>query len=141
MPGAYREAWASVAGNRNLIRDNHASGRDGGNLVLLAGSDNALIGNEAFGGVTSLMAGGADFEGDGIFVGAFTAGTLLRDNVAHDNAGDGIEVRGAASRLADNVANDNGDWGIDAAAGVTDLGGNSASGNGQAAQCRNLFCG
>jgi parallel beta-helix repeat protein len=82
-----------------------------------------------------------DRFGDGIFVGGFTAGTLLRNNLARDNADDGIQVLSPAARLRDNLATDNGDFGIDAAAGVTDLGGNGASGNGNPLQCRNVFCG
>jgi parallel beta-helix repeat protein len=77
---------------------------------------------------------------DGIFVGAFTAGTLLRDNLVQRNTGDGIEVQASNAGLQGNRAFDNGDFGIDAAAGVTDLGGNVASGNGNPLQCRNVFC-
>jgi parallel beta-helix repeat protein len=79
-------------------------------------------------------------DGDGIHVGAFTTGTLLRDNVAQSNGGDGIEVEATATRLRGNVATSNGDFGIDAVAGVTDLGGNRASSNGNPPQCRNVLC-
>jgi hypothetical protein len=77
--------------------------------------------------------------GDGIFVSAFSAGTLLRDNTANGNDGDGIEAD-APARVGADTANDNGDFGIDAAAGSTDLGGNTATGNGNPLQCRNVFC-
>jgi parallel beta-helix repeat protein len=95
-----------------------------------------LVGNEAFGST-------GPPEGtilDGIFIGAFTAGTVLRDNYAHDNDDDGFDIRGVDTRLEDNRADDNGDFGIDAVAGVTDLGGNTATGNGNPLQCRNVFC-
>ena len=79
-------------------------------------------------------------SGDGIFVGPFTAGTVLRDNLTRGNGGDGIEAQGSDARVGGNQAFSNGDFGIDAAAGVTDLGGNQASGNGNPLQCRNVFC-
>jgi parallel beta-helix repeat protein len=119
-----------VAGNDNLVRDNLVEGpwKEAG-IALLSGSNNSILENEVSGGAA-----------DGIFVGAFTAGTRLRDNFAHGNGDDGIEVAAPASRLRGNRADDNGDFGIDAVAGVIDLGGNSASGNGNPLQCRNVFC-
>jgi parallel beta-helix repeat protein len=125
-----------IAGNRNRLAYNHVDGCDGGSIVLAAGSDNVLVGNEAFGST-------GPPEGtilDGIFVGAFTAGTVLRGNYAHDNDDDGFDIRGVDTRLEDNRADDNGDFGIDAVAGVTDLGGNTATGNGNPLQCRNVAC-
>jgi parallel beta-helix repeat protein len=131
----------TVAGNDNVIKDNRIGHWDGGNLRLASGANNKLLGNEVLGGVLPEIEPDAlDSSGDGIFVGAFTAGTVLRGNSAHGNEGDGIEVQGTASRLGDNRANGNGDFGIDAATGVTDLGGNTASGNGNPVQCRNVFC-
>ena len=127
-----------VAGDRNVIKDNSLSGWAGG-LVLLSGADNKLLDNEVFASHLPDPSG-TDSDGDGIFVGAFTAGTIVRGNLTHDNEGDGIEVQGTATRIGDNVANDNGDFGIDAVAGVTDLGGNTATGNGNPLQCRNVFC-
>jgi hypothetical protein len=123
----------SIRGNRNRVADNVVSGCPQGDLVLLAGSDNALIGNEA-------LEAGADGSHSGIAVGQFTAGTLLQDNFAHDNDVNGITVLAPATRLQGNRADDNGALGIDAVAGVTDLGGNTASGNGDPLQCRNIFC-
>jgi hypothetical protein len=114
-----------VSGNRGRIADNRVLGCP---LVIAAGSDNQVIGNEVSG------------TSDGMSVGPFTAGTLLQGNYAHDNGDDGIDVRGTATRLQGNRADDNGDFGIDAVAGVTDAGGNTASGNGNALQCRNVFC-
>ena len=106
-------------------------------ILLASGARNVIAENE----VINVPAGsGADRLGDGIFVAAGTIGTLLRDNLARQNAGDGIEVQSPDARLRDNTANNNGDFGIDAAAGVTDLGGNSAFGNGNPLQCRNVFC-
>ncbi len=127
-----------VAGNRNVIKDNTVSGWAGG-LVLLSGADNKLLDNEVF--ASHLPdPNGTDSDGDGIFVGAFTAGTIVRGNQTHDNEGDGIEVQGTETRIAGNTADDNGDFGIDAVAGVIDGGGNTASGNGNPLQCRNVFC-
>jgi parallel beta-helix repeat protein len=119
----------SIAGNDNVIQANRVSAWGGGNFVLASGANNKLLDNQAL-----------DGPGDGIFVGAFTAGTIVRRNTATGNDDDGIDVRGVQSRIGDNTANDNGDFGIDAVAGVTDLGGNTASGNGNPLQCRNVFC-
>jgi hypothetical protein len=108
----------------NRVGDGWSNG-----AILVSGSANAVVGNDVFGS-----------QGSGIVVGAFSSGTLLNANLAHDNTGDGIEVRAPATRLRGNRADDNGDFGIDAVAGVTDLGGNTASGNGNPLQCRNVFC-
>jgi parallel beta-helix repeat protein len=135
-PAAPFASCLYIAGNRNRVAYNHVAGCDGGSILLAGGSDNVLVGNEAFG--SNGPPGGGIL--DGIFVGDFTAGTVLRDNYAHDNADDGIDVRGVDTRLEDNRADDNGDFGIDAVAGVTDLGGNTATGNGNPLQCRNVFC-
>jgi parallel beta-helix repeat protein len=130
-----------VAGSGNRIVDNRVTGEwaDGG-IVIRAGSDNVVAENEVSGAAVVDLQPPGDRFGDGIFVGGFTAGTLLRNNVANSNEGDGIEVDGTATRLGDNVANGNGDFGIDAVAGVTDLGGNRASSNGNPLQCRNVLC-
>jgi hypothetical protein len=113
------------------VRRNRVEGpwKEGGGIGLLSGSDNSIVENEVSGG-----------ENDGILVGAFTAGTLLRGNFVHGNGDDGIDVQAPSARLKDNRADDNGDLGIDAVAGVTDLGGNTASGNGNPLQCVNVFC-
>lgn len=138
-PGARFTAGITVGGSRNHIADNHVESFPDGGLLVTAGSDNVVRDNQVLDGW--FYVGGPDGQyGDGIFIGAFTAGTLLRGNVATGNAGDGIEVQGTATRLGDNAANDNGDFGIDAAAGVTDLGGNTATGNGNPLQCRNVLC-
>jgi parallel beta-helix repeat protein len=131
--------------------------------IAVSGSDHRIVGNQVTGG---WLAGGIwlqsgannvirdnevsdagnddppfdDNFNDGIFVGPFTSGTLLRDNLVQRNTGDGIEVQASNARFGGNRAFDNGDFGIDAAAGVTDLGGNFASGNGNPLQCRNVFC-
>jgi parallel beta-helix repeat protein len=125
-----------VSGNRNRIADNRVFGCGQGSLVINAGSDNEVIGNE----VSDAFVYSDSEIADGIHVGAFTARTLLQDNFAHDNDDDGIDVRASSARLQGNQADDNGDFGIDAVAGVTDLGGNTASGNGNPLQCRNVFC-
>jgi parallel beta-helix repeat protein len=133
-------AGIDFAGSDNRVVDNVVTGPwPGGGIVLLAGAGNLIAENEVSG--AALPQGPGSQFGDGIFVGAFTAGTLLRDNLANMNEGDGIELQGSNARLKDNSANANGDFGIDAAAGVTDLGGNGAFGNGNPLQCRNVFCG
>ena len=127
-----------LAGQDNRVTHNLISGQWGrGGIVLLSGAGNIIADNE----VDDLPPATAEARsGDGIFVGAFTAGTLLRGNTVQRNAGDGIEAQGTDARIGGNRAFDNGDFGIDAAAGVTDLGGNVASGNGNPLQCRNVFC-
>jgi hypothetical protein len=127
-----------LAGQDNRVAHNLITGGWGrGGIVLLSGSGNEIVANE----VDDLPITTSEARsGDGIFVGAFTAGTLLRDNLALRNDGDGIEAQGASARIGGNAAFDNGDFGIDAAAGVTDLGHNGASGNGNPLQCRNVFC-
>jgi parallel beta-helix repeat protein len=133
-----------TASSDNVVEDNRVGGWNGGNIKLVSGANNKLLGNEVFDGFFPPGAPAADTfdsEGDGIFVGAFTANTIVRGNHAHDNDGDGIEVQGAGTRITDNTADGNGDFGIDAVAGVTDGGGNLASGNGNPLQCRNVFCG
>jgi parallel beta-helix repeat protein len=118
----------SVAGNRNLIRDNSISDYGRG-VVLLSGGENKLIDNTV-----------TNSKGDGIFVGPFTADTLLRGNRVLYNEDDGIEVQSAGTRIGYNRTALNGDYGIDAVPGVADFGGNTASDNGNPAQCRNVFC-
>jgi hypothetical protein len=129
IQGCCTNLGISIAGNDNVIQANHVTGWGAANIVLSSGANNKLLDNEAL-----------DGQADGIVVGAFTAGTIVRRNRASRNDDDGIEVQGVASRIGENVANDNGDFGIDAVAGVTDLGGNTASGNGNPLQCRNVFC-
>jgi parallel beta-helix repeat protein len=130
-----------VSGSGNRIADNRVTGPwSSGSIVLLSGADNLIVENEASGAQGPGMEPPGGRDGDGIHVGAFTAGTLLRDNVAQSNGGDGIEAEATATRLRGNVATSNGDVGIDAVAGVTDLGGNRASSNGNPLQCRNVLC-
>jgi parallel beta-helix repeat protein len=132
---------ALTASSGNVIQDNRVGGWNGANIVLASGSANKLLGNQVFDGfIPPNSPTTFDAEGDGIFVGAFTANTIVRGNHAHDNDGDGIEVQGIGTRITDNTADSNGDFGIDAVAGVTDGGGNTAGGNGNPLQCRNVFC-
>jgi hypothetical protein len=126
----------SIHGNDNFVQDNAVNAWGGAGIGVLAGSGNRLISNE----LLNTTFPEEPQPGDGIFVGAFTAGTLVRDNFAHDSNDDGIEVAAPSARIGGNRADDNGDFGIDAVAGVTDLGGNTASGNGNPLQCRNVFC-
>jgi hypothetical protein len=132
-------AGIALSGNASRVAYNHVEGWALGGISV-SGSDNAIVGNQALNNILPLMTEPPAALGDGIFVSAFAARTLLRGNVASRNAGDGIETQSPA-RLQENTANDNGDFGIDAAPGSTDLGGNTASGNGNPLQCRNLFCG
>jgi len=128
-----------LRGSDGHIVDNTVTGPWlAGGIVLVAGADNVIAENE----VSDIrFPFGPDPQfGDGIVVNAFTAGTLLRDNLAQRNDGDGIEVRANDARLRDNSAFDNRLLGINAVAGVTDLGGNRAHGNGTAAQCLNVSC-
>jgi hypothetical protein len=53
-----------------------------------SGSGNRVVANEVTGAPE-----GFDTEPDGIRVEALTVGTIVRDNVVRDNAGDGIDVR------------------------------------------------
>jgi hypothetical protein len=130
-----------VAGNGNVIKQNRVGDWIGTNIMLASGANNKLLENEVFGatGPINQPAQLAHFS-DGIFVGAFTAGTVVRGNTSTDNLLDGIQVQGVQSHIGDNVANDNGDLGIEAVAGVTDTGGNTASGNRNPLQCSNVFC-
>ena len=129
-----------LTGSDGRIVDNHVTGPTWtGGIVVVAGANN-VVGENEVSDVTLPPGPFGASDGDGIFVGPFTAGTLLRDNLVERNMGDGIEIQASNARLRGNRAFDNGDFGIDAAAGVTDLGGNLASGNGNPLQCRNVFC-
>jgi hypothetical protein len=108
--------------------------------IVVSGSDNAVVDNDVRDSIHSFFDPQPPWDGDGIFVTAFSRRTLLQSNFVTGNAGDGIETQDPTSSLGQNTASYNGDYGIDAAAGVTDLGFNAAFLNGNAAQCRNLFC-
>jgi parallel beta-helix repeat protein len=128
-----------LLGSNGRIVDNRVTGPWlAGGIVLGAGGNDVIAENE----VSDIrFPSGPDPQfGDGIVVNAFTAGTLLRDNLAQRNDGDGIEVRATNARLRNNSAFDNRLLGINAVAGVTDEGGNRAHGNGTAAQCLNVAC-
>jgi hypothetical protein len=130
-----------VRGNRNRIVENRLYRCYQDVLVIEAGTGNEVVDNELSSDPTG--EGFSSADSDGIFVGPFTAGTLLDGNHSFSNHDDGIDVRAVDTRLKDNRADINYDFGIDAVAGVTDLGGNTASGNGPfigAPQCRNVFC-
>jgi parallel beta-helix repeat protein len=137
---AFLSSGIFYTGSGARIADNRIDGRwDNGN-ILVAGTDNLLVGNEASGGVRPTLPSEPPATGDGIFVSDASGGTVLRRNTASGSEGDGIEVRSAGVGLEGNGAFSNGDLGIDGVAGVIDLGGNRASGNGNALQCRNVFC-
>jgi Right handed beta helix region len=132
------QACLWLTGNHNRVVDSSIGGCPIGGLVVASGTGHELIRNQVAG--SSDAPDISDDEPDGIRVEPFTAGTLIRDNVVHDNEDDGIDVRAHDARLKGNSANDNGDFGIDAVAGVTDLGANTATGNGNTLQCRNILC-
>jgi parallel beta-helix repeat protein len=129
----------AVSGSGNRVLDNDAVGGTFG-VILVGGSANVVSGNDASEGQLIQPDETAGSMGDGIFVSSGAAGTLVRDNFAHANDGDGIEAPSAGTRLRDNRAQTNGDLGIRAGTGVIDLGGNTASGNGNPLQCVNVFC-
>jgi len=129
-----------VDGDRNVIKENGVTRWIGANVLVASGADNKLLENTVGGARWPTDPPQQDYFGDGIFVGAFPTGTVLRGNVANDGLGDGIDVQNSTSRLTQNSANDNADFGIDAVVGVSDGGGNTASGNRGALQCRNVFC-
>jgi parallel beta-helix repeat protein len=130
-------AGIHVDGSRTRVNANRVSGIGSTGILVAGGSANVIDGNEIW---DSRLVDGPPSTGDGIFVDAPAAGTLLRDNYVHDNEGDGIEVESADTRLRGNRAELNDDLGIDAVAGVTDLGGNLASRNGNPLGCVNVFC-
>jgi parallel beta-helix repeat protein len=127
-----------LVGSDTRIANNHVDGDWSGGIVV-TGANNVLVDNQVF-NVTK-----PDFPdlppeyGDGIFIGAFSTGVVLRGNRADSNEGDGIEVRANGTKLESNAAFGNGGWGILAVPGVIDLGGNTAGSNG-AGQCQNVFC-
>jgi parallel beta-helix repeat protein len=130
----------ALTGERATISDNVVTGAWSAGGILATGPGHRLIDNEVSGATKPDVSPPNDVFGDGIVIGSFSAGVLVRGNRAHDNEGDGIVVGASDVRIGDNSANDNGGFGIDAVAGVTDLGGNTASGNGNPLQCRNVFC-
>ena len=138
--GTHFAPGIDLFGSDGRVVDNDVTGGwMAGGILLRAGANTVIAENQVSDTGTTDPPFDDNFN-DGIFVGAFTAGTLLRDNIVQRNTGDGIEVQATNARMGGNQAYDNGDFGIDAAAGVTDLGGNVASGNGNPLQCRNVFC-
>ena len=129
-----------LVGSQARIADNEVAGPWSRGGIVVSGASNALLDNTVSGAAVPDVPSTSAVFGDGIFIGAFSSGTVLRRNVANGNEGDGIEVRASGTRLGDNTANENGDLGIEAVAGVIDLGGNSASGNGNLLQCLNVVC-
>ena len=130
-----------LAGSNGRVVDNTVTGGwlEGG--IELAAGGNDVIAENTVSDVVDTSPGGPDDRfGDGFVIGAFTAGTLLRNNVSQRNEGDGFDIRAGDARLRDNGAFDNRLLGINAAAGVSDLGGNRAHGNGNPLQCLNVVC-
>ena len=66
-------------------------------------------------------------------------GTLVENNTADANGGDGIYVEGAGHTITSNVAQLNGGWGI-YSVGAVDGGGNFAAGNMEPEQCFGVVC-
>jgi hypothetical protein len=131
-------AGIEYTGSGARLAGNLVEGAWNGGIVA-TGSDIALVDNVVR-NTRFPPTGQPAFAGDGIFVGAFSARTLLRGNRTEGNEGDGIEVQATGTRFEGNAAFDNGDFGIDAAAPAIDLGGNTAGENGNPQQCRNIFC-
>jgi parallel beta-helix repeat protein len=129
----------TLTGERATISDNVLTGPWSAGGIVVTGPGNRLIANEVSGATKPAVTPPNDMFGDGIVIGSFSAGVLVRGNRAHDNEGDGIVVQASDVRIGDNSATGNGGFGILAVPGVTDLGGNTASGN-AAGQCVNVFC-
>jgi parallel beta-helix repeat protein len=138
-PGADLDRGIELRGNGGRIEGNQVRNWALGGIVV-AGSSNALIDNDVHDSVHSTFDPRPAWDGDGIYVSAFSAGTLLRSNTVSGNVGDGIETRDSSSSLGLNTASNNGDYGIEAVPGVIDLGFNSEFGNGNPAGCLNVFC-
>lgn len=135
-------AGIELRGSNGRIVDNRVSGGWlKGGIVLDAGGSNVIAENEVSDIRDTIPPGppSPNFS-DGIVINAFTAGTLLRNNLVQRNDGDGIDVRASGTRLRDNSAFDNRLLGINAVTGVTDLSGNRAHGNGNPVQCLNVAC-
>lgn len=128
-----------LVGSGAHIVDNHVEGDWPAGGIVVSGSNNLLTDNVVSGVTDPGFPDEPSSFGDGIFVGVFSSGAVLRRNRADQNGGDGIDVRTASARLEGNAGFDNGGWGILAVPGVTDLGGNTGGGNG-VGQCRNVFC-
>jgi hypothetical protein len=140
-PGGLLSSISAIrlVGSGGRIADNVVSGVWPTGGIHATGADNVLVGNQVADNDAPTVPNPPPDWGDGIFVGAFSSGVVLRGNSADRNAGDGIDVRATGTKLDSNHAFDNGGWGILAVPGVIDLGGNTAGGNG-AGQCRNVFC-
>jgi hypothetical protein len=128
----------AVEGNGNRVTDNVVVGALNNGISILSGADNLVARNWVVN--TRPAFSPSEVSGDGIHVAAFTAGTIIRGNIAVGNDEDGIDVEGVSARLVANLANDNTDLGIEARPG-TSASGNQASGNGNPAQCAGIACG
>jgi hypothetical protein len=128
-----------LVGSGGRVAGNHVEGPWPSGGIAISGPNNTVVDNTVF-DAAPLFPTGMDSDGDGIFVGAGSSGTVLKRNRAEQNEGDGIDVNSAGVSLGDNAAFNNGDLGIEAVSGVIDLGGNTAGGNGDPLQCANVFC-
>lgn len=126
-----------VRGNGHRIAENVVPGVLDVGIEVSAGSSNVVTQNWV---VDTSDAIEDDRTGDGIHVGAFTAGTVLRSNIAIGNHDDGIDLESASATLIRNLANDNGDSGIYALPGTRGVD-NLASGNNNPLQCSGITCG
>ena len=125
-------------GNGNRVADNVVAGALHAGIEIASGANNVVARNWVVD--TRPVFSPEDTTGDGIRVGAFTAGTVVRENIAVRNGEDGIDAESSGVRLVRNLANDNTDLGIDARPGAVAIG-NQASGNGDPAQCAGISCG
>ena len=127
-----------VRSDQNLLRGNGAApdfsdGNVCSGIALLDADQNTITGNTA-----AQNRSGPTGDSDGIFVDAFSRGTILKANVTEMNTDDGIDVENRATKLIGNTANDNDDRGIEAVPGVQ-ANGNTARGNTNP-QCVNVVC-
>jgi parallel beta-helix repeat protein len=76
----------------------------------------------------------------GIWVDGGAVSNTIEGNAARGNGGDGIHVFSAGTVVRYNLARNNQGWGIFGAAGVIDGGANGASGNAEPAQCYLIAC-
>jgi parallel beta-helix repeat protein len=127
-----------VQGNDDHVADNVVVGALHAGIEVASGANNIVARNWVVD--TRPVFSPEDTTGDGIRVGAFTAGTVIRENIAVGNGEDGIDVESSGARLIRNLANDNTDLGIDARPGAFATG-NQAAGNGNPAQCAGISCG
>jgi len=141
-------------GSGTLIQGNEVNGRGSSPGVFLIDSADTVVTrnsltNNSSGALVRGSSSGTRLSGNradqnvfaGLAVESQPTGTLIADNTAAANGGNGIDVKSPSATVARNTAAYNSGFGIFAVNGVTDGGGNRAFGNGQPAQCTpNIAC-